>query len=174
MDVGRNIELKARDANPEYSLEVCQEIGAEDQERIWQTDTYFRANHAGLKLREETPGHAHLIQFVRADQAQERESRYWISEVENPQSMLIVLDHAIGIKGVVEKQRHLFLWQTVRIHLDQVTDLGSFIELEAVAPPEPDLVYERELVSELRERFRITDDRLIAHGYADQLGFNIQ
>ena len=40
---------------------------------------------------------------------------------------------------MVEKRRRLLLWETVRIHLDEVEGLGSFLELEAVAEPDSDL-----------------------------------
>lgn len=76
---------------------------------------------------------------------------------------------AIGINVTVTKHRRLLLWQTVRIHLDTVEHLGTFIELEAVAPADSDLQHEHHLVQQLRSAFSITDDRLIATGYAKQL-----
>ncbi len=51
--------------------------------------------------------------------------------------------------------RRLLLWQDVRIHLDTVAGLGSFVELEAVAPPDSDLTTEHERVAHLREHLRI-------------------
>lgn len=84
--------------------------------------------------------------------------------------MRAALEAALGSRGTVEKRRHLFLWNGVRIHLDEVIGLGPFIELEAVAPPESDLVKEHQLIAELRAAFEITDDRLCAAGYAGQLG----
>jgi adenylate cyclase class IV len=57
----------------------------------------------------------------------------------------------------------------VRIHLDTVEDLGTFIELEAVAPPDSDPSHEQALISQLRRSFAITDERLLAVGYAHQL-----
>jgi adenylate cyclase class IV len=50
-----------------------------------------------------------------------------------------------------------------------VKDLGSFIELEAVAPPDSDLAHEYDLIRELRGGFGISDDRLVGLGYAEQL-----
>ena len=44
---------------------------------------------------------------------------------------------------MVEKRRRLLLWETVRIHLDEVEGLGSFVELEAVAGAGSDLARER-------------------------------
>jgi adenylate cyclase class 2 len=168
-DVRRNIELKARDATPERSLEICRELGAEDRGELWQRDTYFTVNHGGLKLREQRPGTPHLIQFERADEPQERESRYRVIAVDDAAELSAALGASLGIRGVVTKRRRLYLWRDVRIHLDNVEGLGMFIELEAVAPPASDLTHEHHLIAELRDAFDITDDRLVAHGYADQL-----
>ncbi|MDX6664158.1 MAG: cytidine deaminase, partial [Solirubrobacteraceae bacterium] len=82
---------------------------------------------------------------------------------------LDVLGAALGIRAVVVKRRRLFLWRDVRIHLDEVEELGTFVELEAVAAPESDLTAEHRRVVELRGALGITDERLVATGYADQL-----
>jgi len=165
----RNIELKARDLDLDASLRACLALGARDHGTIWQRDTYFDVPRGGLKLREEQPGNAHLIQFSRAEQPQQRESRYRIAEVTDVAALLPVLADAIGIWVTVVKQRHLLLWDTVRIHLDEVEKLGSFIELEAVAPADSDLSREYALITQLRGVLQITDDRLEARGYAGQL-----
>jgi adenylate cyclase class IV len=165
----RNIELKATDPDPSASLEVCRALGAEDRGTIAQRDTYFNVARGGLKLREEQPGRPHLIQFERASEPQQRESRYRIIEVSDGAVLCAALATAIGIRGIVAKRRHLLLWQSVRIHLDEVERLGTFIELEAVAPADSDLAHEHRLVAELRDALGITDERLIALGYAAQL-----
>lgn len=151
------------------SLEVCRTLGAEDCGEIWQRDTYFQVAHGGLKLREERPGRPHLIQFQRANEPQQRESRYRIIEVDDGAVLSAAFADAIGIRVTVTKHRRLFLWRDVRIHLDWVEQLGEFIELEAVAPPDSDLAHEHDLIVELRAAFGITDERLLAVGYADQL-----
>ena len=166
----RNIELKARDPDPSASLEVCRALGAEDRGTIAQRDTYFKVARGGLKLREEQPGRPHLVQFERASQSQQRESRYRIVEVSDGTALCAALAAAIGIRGVVVKRRRLLLWQGVRIHLDEVEELGTFIELEAVAPRDSDLTDEYRLVAELRDALGLTDERLVALGYAEQLG----
>lgn len=165
----RNVELKARDPDPRRSLEACRALGAEDRGELWQRDTYFDVAHGGLKLREEHPGRPHLIQFERASEPQQRESRYRIIEVRDGEVLRAALTAAIGARVEVTKHRRLFLWNGVRIHLDRVEQLGTFIELEAVAPQASDLSPEYELVAELRETFEISDDRLVALGYAEQL-----
>ncbi len=165
----RNIECKARDPDPERSLEVCRNLGAEDHGEILQRDTYFEVTNGGLKLREERPGEPHLIQFERANEPQQRESRYRIIAVDDGPMLSAALAAAIGVRVIVAKRRRLFLWRDVRIHLDEVEGLGRFIELEAVAPPDSDLTREHRLIAELREVLEITDERLVAVGYAEQL-----
>lgn len=165
----RNVECKALDPDPDRSLEVCQQIGAADHGEIWQQDTYFNVANGGLKLREERPGRPHLIQFERANEPQQRESRYRIIEVEDGPMLSAALAAAIGVRVVVAKRRRLFLWRDVRIHLDNVERLGRFIELEAVAPPDSDLAREHQLIAELRDALAIADERLVAVGYAEQL-----
>jgi predicted adenylyl cyclase CyaB len=165
----RNIELKASDPDRDRSLQVCANLGAADHGEIWQRDSYFETAHGGLKLREERPGPPHLIQFDRADEREQRESRYRIETVQDPANVTAMLALAFGLRVTVVKRRRLFLWQQVRIHLDEVERLGSFIELEAVAPAASDLSTEHALVDDLRAAFSISDDCLHALGYADQL-----
>ena len=169
-DPRRNVELKARDPDPEASLRTCRQLaGVEDHGEISQRDTYFEVATGGLKLREENPGRPHLIQFDRPSEPQQRESRYRIIEVDDGTALRAALAAAIGIRGVVAKRRYLLLWRNVRIHLDTVEELGNFIELEAVASADSDLTVEHQLVEKLRTVLEITDERLIALGYAEQL-----
>jgi adenylate cyclase class 2 len=165
----RNVELKARDPDPDATLAACLSVGAADQGVLWQRDSYFPVARGRLKLREQTPGAAHLIQYARADAAHERLSSYRIVEVADPTGLLSALEASLGLDVAVVKHRRLLLWETVRIHLDTVEGLGSFVELEAVAPPESDLSAEYRMVAELRAHLGITDDRLCERGYAQLL-----
>lgn len=165
----RNVELKAHDPDPAVSLQVCLDLGAADQGVLRQRDTYFRVSHGRLKLREQDPGDAHLIQYTRADEPQERLSSYQLVEVGDPAALLSALQVSLGIDVTVVKERRLFLWENVRIHLDTVEGLGSFVELEAVAPPASDLTTEYRLVVQLRERLQIADEQLCERGYAQML-----
>jgi predicted adenylyl cyclase CyaB len=165
----RNIELKARDADPERSLACCRELGAVDHGTLWQRDTYFPVPAGRLKLREQRPGDAVLIHYARADQPDQRESRYRLIRVLDAEEARQALTDALGVSVTVVKQRRLFLWKNVRIHLDDVDGLGRFIELEAVAAATSDLDLESRLIAFLRERLSITDERLVATGYAQQM-----
>jgi hypothetical protein len=80
---------------------------------------------AGLKLREERPGRPHLIQFERADEPQQRESRYRIIEVEYGPMLSAALAAAIGVRVVVTKHRRLFLWHDVPFVSTSTMSSGS-------------------------------------------------
>ena len=109
----------------------------------------------------------HLISYLRADESGRRESRYRIVAIEDAEELISALSDNLGVKAVVAKERRLFLYEGVRIHLDQVKDLGSFIEFEAVAPTDSDLSEEREKVEALRGEFGIDRHDLVAGSYCD-------
>jgi homotetrameric cytidine deaminase len=163
----RNVELKATDPDPARSLAVCLELGAADEGTLIQRDTYFRVPEGRLKLREQEPGGAVLVQYRRDDRPEARESRYRLIEVEDAAATRTALDEALGTLAVVEKERRLLLWEGVRIHLDTVEALGSFVELEGVAPEGSDLSGEHDRVARLSEALGIDDSRILSDSYSD-------
>ena len=126
----RNIEIKFR---TDRSLaQRLGELGATDAGVLEQRDVFFAVPHGRLKLRLQ-PGHvAQLIHYERADAASLRPSDYRIVEIAAGEAAWRLLASACGERGQVRKRRHLFLLDNVRIHLDWVEGLGSFVEIEAV------------------------------------------
>jgi homotetrameric cytidine deaminase len=174
----RNVELKARDPDPARTLSRALALGAEDSGEITQRDTYFRGARGRLKLREQTaPGSAlwdelieyshELIGYLREDSTDPRTSTYHRVPVADVEAFREALDAAYGTFVTVTKRRRLLLWEGVRIHLDEVEGLGSFLELEAVAEPDSDLALERQKIERLRGELEIEDKNLVATSYAD-------
>jgi homotetrameric cytidine deaminase len=165
----RNIELKARDRDPEGTEARCLSLGASPAGTFHQRDTYFAARHGRVKLRSEPSSSPELIAYRRPDDREPTESTYVIAPVSAPDELAEALDAALGTVVVVSKRRRLFLWQGVRIHLDQVDDLGTFVEFEAVLPDAGDLATANAKLVRLRDEVGIEDDALVSAGYADLL-----
>lgn len=169
MQPARNVEIKARDADPDATRARARATGARDEGVLVQRDTYFPVAHGRLKLREQEGATAQLIAYVRADAAAARTSAYHLVDVPDPPALVAALRAVHGPGPVVEKRRRLLLHDNVRIHLDDVTGLGHWIELEAVVPDGGDLDAEHAKVAALREALGMDDAHVVAEGYAQLL-----
>jgi homotetrameric cytidine deaminase len=164
-----NIELKARDPDPAATEARCLALGAEDRGVLTQRDTYFAARHGRLKLREDGSGSGEVIAYRRDDAEQAAESRYVVAPTSAPAELAEALEAALGTVVVVAKRRRLFVWEGVRIHLDDVDGLGTFVEFEAVLPDAGDPDTARAKLARLRSELAIADSALVAVGYSDLL-----
>jgi homotetrameric cytidine deaminase len=165
-----NVELKARDPDPDATAARALALGAVDHGLLHQRDTYFAGRHGRLKLREQNDSTSELIAYRRADATEPGESSYTRVEVADAAALGEALAAALGTVVVVRKRRRLLIWDGVRIHLDEVKDLGTFLEFEAlVAPDGSDLAAAEDKVAHLRTELAIEDDALIASGYSDLL-----
>jgi homotetrameric cytidine deaminase len=164
-----NVELKARDPDPGATRARCLALGATEAGVLVQRDTYFAGRDGRLKLREQDGERPVLIAYRRPDSADASESTYVLAPVADPDALAEALDAALGATVVVAKRRQLLLWEGVRIHLDEVEGLGSFVEFEAVVPDAGDLDTARAKVARLRESLGIADEALVSVGYSDLL-----
>jgi adenylate cyclase class IV len=128
---------------------------------------YFAVANGRLKLRETEGEPAVLIWYSRPNQVESRTSRYHLVPAPDPLLLKDALSAAQGIRTVVAKRRELYLYHNVRIHLDEVESLGSFLEFEAVLEPGESEEEGHRLLAELRQHFRIEDEALIADSYVD-------
>jgi len=163
----RNIELKARlrdlataRATAQSVCTVC--LGIERQ-----TDTYFHVPHGRLKLREIAGGAAVLIFYRRPDDAAAKASDYRLVPVSAPAELKKALAAALGIRAVVEKCREIFLADNVRIHLDEVVGLGSFLEFEAVLSSDVDDDAGHAQLDRLSRRFGLLPADLLQGSYGE-------
>jgi homotetrameric cytidine deaminase len=168
--VRTNVELKAWDADPDASVARCLALGAEDRGVLHQRDTYFAVRRGRLKLREQAQSDDQLVAYRRPDSTEPVESAYMLVPVGDPDALREALDAVLGTVVVVAKRRRLFMWENVRIHLDEVEGLGTFLELEAlVGEAEGALGAARDKVSRLRAELAVKDGALVSAGYSDLL-----
>ena len=129
-----NIEIKAELSALEFEAlrTKSAQIATSELEVINQTDTFFECSNGRLKLRQFDDGSAELIAYQRPDCEGPKASTYTRTPISHPESFLIAMADSIGIRGVVKKRRELYLTKNTRIHLDDVEELGTFLELEVV------------------------------------------
>ena len=135
-----------------------------------QTDTYFRVPNGRLKLREMQGRLPVLIWYRRPDRAEVRASDYQLVPVAEPAQLKAALAGALGLRGLVHKRREIFWWHNVRVHLDDVEGLGTFVEFEAVLGPADGEAVSLQSLQDLLARLPLNAAASLAGSYADLLG----
>ena len=165
----RNVEIKARLADPDRTRARAAELADGPPKTLHQEDVFFRAPRGRWKLRTESGGDGELIHYERPDADGPKTSRYRLDPVDDADGLRRVLDLACGTRAVVRKKRELFLAGRTRIHVDEVEGLGWFLELEVVLEAdESEATGERE-AHELMRRLGVAADALVSGAYVDLL-----
>jgi len=167
--MARNVEIKARLRDLEATRVLAERIADGPGRPVDQTDTFFRVAGGRLKLRERSDAAAELIFYRRPDAEGPKESEYEVCAVPDAPRLRALLAAALGVAGTVVKRRTLYRVGRTRIHLDEVRDLGAFLELEVeLAGGEAAEVGVKE-ARRLMALLDIGDDALIAGAYVDLL-----
>ena len=131
--MARNLEFKVRYGSLDDLSPKLTELKATHCETVHQVDTYFLNPKGRLKLREiNESDEACLIYYERPNDLKSRYSIYQLCKTTEPTALKALLSAALGVKTIVKKQRSLWMYKNTRIHLDVVSDLGEFVELETV------------------------------------------
>lgn len=162
----KNLELKARSHSITESHERAKSAGAAFAGELHQTDKYFRVAEGRLKLREIQGQGAELIAYKRPDTDDERISAYTKTPVEEPAVLGEMLAGVLGMLVRVKKVRWLYLLEGSRIHLDEVEELGSFLEFEV---PVRDEERATATMATLRALFGVTGTDIVRESYSDLL-----
>ncbi len=165
----RNVEIKAHIPDIEAVARRAAAIADQGPFELEQDDTFFQCESGRLKLRAFSNESGELIFYRRPDQQGPKESFYFLSPASEPESLRQALSLAYGQSGRVRKHRTLFIVGRIRVHLDDVQDLGQFLELEVVLnDDEPAEAGIRE-AHELMARLGVEPSQLIEEAYVDLL-----
>jgi guanylate kinase len=125
-----NVEFKAYWDRPlEEAAPVCEAVGASRAGSCRQTTTYFTSRFGRLALRTNEPGSAVLLSYERTDMPEPRESRSQATEVSHPQTVHDILAGALGVRCTIEKTRESFQAGAATVHVDEVRQLGRFLDV---------------------------------------------
>lgn len=164
-----NVEIKARCSHPQRVREMLVSLGAEYRGLDHQIDTYFRVAQGRLKLREGNIENA-LVFYERDDQQGPKDSRVILYASQPGSTLKQALLAACGALVVVDKRREIYFIENVKFHLDEVKDLGSFCEIEAI--DQTGKIGREKLLQQCEEYMRILgvgENDLISCSYSDLL-----
>jgi predicted adenylyl cyclase CyaB len=171
--MSRNIEIKARVTDRAGLLERAARLAHSAPTLIEQDDTFFTCSNGRLKLRAFPGGDGELIFYRRADTQGPKTSFYEIAPVPDAARLREVLAMAHSVAGRVVKQRTLFLVGRTRVHVDQVADLGDWMELEVVLQNGDDEAAGRQEAQSLMQALGIPETALAEGAYVDLLRLQV-
>jgi predicted adenylyl cyclase CyaB len=161
-----NLELKT-EVKSEQDLEnKIQLMGAKYIETLKQKDIYYLNPDSLLKLRIQN-GTYQLIKYLRNETVGDRWSDYEILNLSGS-NVEEFLNSIFKTEVSVNKQRKLYIFKHTRIHLDNVLDLGKFLELETVVED----ISKQEAISEFNDvvnSLNLDLNRQIKKSYRDLL-----
>ena len=161
----QNIEFKAELRNIEAARQQCRLLDAQHAGRFTQRDTYFRMADGRLKRREIDGKAMQWVYYHRPDRVSPRMSNYTI--LTDVQAKRRWGTRSLRPWLVVDKSRDLWILGEVRIHLDDVKGLGTFLELEAVVSRRFNVKACHEAIARLRESFAPLLGEPISVSYSD-------
>ena len=164
-----NVEIKARARDLIRLKNIARELSETPEELIRQEDTFFRVPKGRLKLRSFSAKEGELIYYDRADGIAPRESKYCRSRTDDPNSLKAALASVLGVVGIVRKKRLLYMVGQVRIHLDEVQNLGAFVELEVLMGQGDTFEECSRIARDLMKKLEIREEDLVAESYVDLL-----
>jgi len=134
-----------------------------------QTDTYFNAPKGRLKLREGNIENA-LISYSRQDYFDAKQSDVMLYKHTGDKALKDILLAQLGAKIIVQKKRRIYFIDNVKFHFDDVDQLGSFIEVEAIDMEEKFTTAElKDLCDKYFDFFGLKKDDLVDRSYSDLL-----
>ena len=126
-----NVEIKAKCQNAAQIERILLANNAKFIGIDHQIDTYFNVSNGRLKLREGNIEN-HLIHYHRSNQEGPKASEVLLYKSDPTSNLKAILNNSLGIFVVVDKQRKIFFIDNVKFHIDNVTELGAFMEIEAI------------------------------------------
>lgn len=164
------VEIKARCADIAAARAYLTAANADFRGTDHQIDTYYTVPSGRLKLREGNIEKS-LIFYQRNNQAGPKDSHVSLCRfTELPEALNSVLQAALGTMQVVDKRREIYFIGNVKFHLDEVEQLGTFLEIEAIG--EPGIDRQEDLLAQCQHyltELRVAETDLIANSYSDLL-----
>ncbi|WKX93257.1 hypothetical protein Q1695_010916 [Nippostrongylus brasiliensis] len=165
----QSIVLKARVDDIEQAENAIFDLTESLGTFFVQEDVYFNVPNGNLKLRIMHPNRCgQLIYNSLSNKSDHKLSESQVTEVEDVLSIRATLSAALGERGTITKKRRVFTMDDVRIYLDDVDQIGQFIDIAVTLnSSQSDSCYAR--AKEIRERLNISEDAVVPVAYLDMM-----
>jgi adenylate cyclase class 2 len=160
-----NFEFKAHLEDEAHVRATLKRLRARFLGTDRQVDTYFQVPAGRLKIREGRLENS-LIFYQRNNEAKARRSHVELMLLPRRNSVRVILAGALGILAVVDKRREIYFVGNVKIHLDRVRGLGTFLEVEAMTRS-GDIKKVRAQAVKYQKLFAIPPEHIVPQSYSD-------
>ena len=164
-----NIEIKAKCNHHNRIRQILKEANAEFWGVDHQIDTYFKVQHGRLKMRKGDIENF-LIHYYRENKSDPKQSKVMLYKTSTDSSLTKMLTTALGVLVIVDKLREIYFIDNVKIHLDKVKYLGTFVEIEAI--DKNGSIGKTKLQQQCEyylKKFQIKSSELVPLSYSDML-----
>lgn len=164
--MSNNIEIKAHARDLAGLKNKVKNLCGNPEGLLFQRDVFYNVSKYRLKLRN-VNGNSELIIYDRENKPGPKHSKYLRLPIPFPQAVHAVLRTILGVRGTIEKKRTLFFFEKTRIHLDEVDQLGTFLEFEVVLNTEDSPEKGIGTANALMNQLGIKEEDLIDASYID-------
>jgi len=167
--MAKNVEIKCRVRDRDTLEKQAAVLADHGPELLLQVDQFFHLPVGRLKLRTINQTQSELIFYRRPNSAGPKVSEYRRVPVEHTEALAQLLTDSLGVIATISKRRTLYLIGQTRIHLDQVENLGDFLELEVVLAPDQDVRHGEQIANSLCQKLGVSESDLVELAYIDLL-----
>lgn len=166
-----NFEIKARtsEKHQNFIKKMLREMNIQSIGTDNQIDTYFKINEGRMKIRKGDIENA-LVYYSREDKKDSKQSEVEIYPLIGNSRLEKTIRDTHDVLITVAKKREIYFISNVKIHLDEIAELGKFIEIEAISQngKVPTEVIKSQC-NYYKKLFKIEDKDLIKDSYSDML-----
>ena len=163
-------EIKATYSDPLALENALIANGADYKGLDHQVDTYFIVPEGRLKLRQGSIENT-LIYYNRQEYNGVKSSavKFVRLQADQVEGIKSVLKSIHDILVVVDKQRKIYFIDNVKFHIDQVKELGAFVEVEAIGEKGQDYETLSDQCKYYMDKFEIKEADCLDVSYSDLL-----
>ncbi|MCA9279618.1 MAG: CYTH domain-containing protein [Phycisphaeraceae bacterium] len=160
-----SVEYRAELRDAHFATSILRKIGATRIISLDVVDTYFNIPSGTLKKREAQDEPVDFVFYERKAIAGPKLCTFTIYSKEAAKQRYGV--QPLPVLARVMKRRSIYMLGNVKIHIDDIEDIGTFIEFETLVSRELNARHCHQQINTLREKLAMLLGEPISQRYAD-------